>query len=309
AVTAGLTARHVPGAFGPGEILILLCLLVVAIRGARPWPAAATATALGAAIVTQPVRVPVTLGDTATTYAVITVLALIVLGVATLSGYLRSLDQRRLTALAELRRAEKLATAADLHDFVAHHVTGILVQAQMARMLVDSEPERLAPILAGIEHAAAQALDSMRRTVTLLRADANPAYDLAAVPDLVSTFRHSLGPAGPAVTFRQDPDVPGDLPPEIQAAAFRVIQEALTNARTHAANATRVDIELRYDRQGLHITACDDGTPDAAPPHPGRGFGLLGLTERVTALNGSLDAGPRPTGGWRLAAVVPPPAG
>src|SRR2546425_8478591 len=89
--------------------------------------------------------------------------------VAGLGGSLRALDHRRRVAVTETRRAERLAMAADLHDFVAHHVTGILVQTQVAQMLATTEPERLDGILKDVERAAVEALDSMRRTVGLLR--------------------------------------------------------------------------------------------------------------------------------------------
>ncbi|NUO41080.1 MAG: sensor histidine kinase, partial [Streptomyces sp.] len=114
---------------------------------------------------------------------------------------------------------------------------------------------------------------------------------------------------GPGQTVTLRSDVPADLPHEVQAAAFRVVQEALTNVRRHAADATRVDVRLRLDGGRLVVSVADDGRggtqlPDAAH---GGGFGLVGLKERVTALGGELTAGPREGHGWEIRAVFPPP--
>ena len=116
---------------------------------------------------------------------------LILVGVtAGLAAYLRSLDYRRTVAVGETRRAERIAIAADLNDFVAHHVTGILVQTQMARMMAQRQRQQdLDPVLAGIERAATEALASMRRTVGVLRdtgpeaADRRPVGDPAGLTD------------------------------------------------------------------------------------------------------------------------------
>ncbi|MFE8958616.1 sensor histidine kinase [Streptomyces iakyrus] len=163
-------------------------------------------------------------------------------------------------AIGETRRAERLAIAADLHDFVAHHVTGILVQTRMARMLEASRPGELDPILAGIERAATEALASMRRTVGVLRdsdgpqpPEHRPGGDLAGVEELVEGF------ASPAhnVALLRDPAVPDGLPHEVQAAAFRVVQEALTNVRRHAADATEITVGLRRDGDRLEVSVAD----------------------------------------------------
>jgi signal transduction histidine kinase len=251
------------------------------------------------------------------------VLMLLVGAVAGFGGYLRTLDQRRGVAVTDTRRSERLAMAADLHDFVAHHVTGILVQTQMARLMATTEPEGLDPVLAGIEHAATEALASMRRTVGLLRegpdhaagpgsgagsgsgsGDRRPAGDLAALADLVDGFGR---PVGPKAVLRRDPSVPPELPHEVQAAVHRVVREALTNVRRHAADATEVTVGLTYDSGSLRVTVTDDGRGGAPMPHAARGggFGLVGLAERVTALGGELRVGPRPGHGWQVEALLP----
>ncbi|MFI8890194.1 sensor histidine kinase [Streptomyces paradoxus] len=310
-LTAGvlLTGRpEVP--FGPGEAAILLSLLFVAVRHC-PWPWALWCGVLdAAALLLLPVRYFRALPDEALAFMVIG----LVLGgcVAGLAAYLRSQDYRRTVAVGETRRAERVAIAADLHDFVAHHVTGILVQTQMARMMADRrESGELDPVLAGIERAATEALASMRRTVGVLRdtgpesADRRPVGDLAGIADLVEGF---ASPVQRCVLHR-DPALSGSLPHEVQAAAFRVVQEALTNVRRHAADATEVTVRLACPAGRLEVTVTDDGhggtqLPEAAH---GGGFGIVGLTERVTALGGDLRAGPRTGGaaGWQVRAVFP----
>ncbi|MCX4763608.1 histidine kinase [Streptomyces sp. NBC_01275] len=319
--TAVLFDRHAP--FGPGELAVLLCLLFIAVRHCPPrWAVVCAALDAGALLVT-PARYfrPLWSGE----WLAYALIGLVLVGlVAGLAAYLRSLDYRRTVAVAETRRAERLAIAADLHDFVAHHVTGILVQTQMARMMETSRRDRppsqvsqdgpgLDPVLAGIERAATQALASMRRTVGVLRApdgDPNaegarrPVGDLAAVAELADDFASTAQ----RVVLDRDPAVSDDLPHEVQAAAFRVVQEALTNVRRHAADADTVTVGLRQDGVRLEVTVCDDGrggTQLPAEAHGG-GFGLVGLTERVTALGGELHAGPTRTGhGWEVRARFP----
>ncbi|MEU5569044.1 sensor histidine kinase [Streptomyces coeruleorubidus] len=297
--------------FGPGEVVILLSLLFIAVRHC-PWPWALVCGVLDAvALLLLPVRYFRSSQDEVLAYALV---GLVLVGLVTgFAAYLRSLDYRRTVAVGETRRAERVAIAADLHDFVAHHVTGILVQTQMARMMAARQPQDLDPVLAGIERAATEALASMRRTVGVLRdtgpeaADRRPVGDLAAVTDLVEGF---ATPAQKTV-LQRDPAVSDDLPHEVQAAAFRVVQEALTNVRRHAGDATRVTVRLARPGDRLEVTVTDDGhggtqLPEAAH---GGGFGLVGLTERVTALGGELHAGPRGGAdggaGWQVRAVFP----
>ncbi|MFC5212737.1 sensor histidine kinase [Streptomyces coerulescens] len=292
--------------FGLGEVLILLCLLFVAVRRCPPRWAWRCGALDAAALLLLPVR---HLGPTDSTLALL-MAGLVLMGVVGgLAVYLRTLDYRRGLAVSETRRTERLAIAADLHDFVAHHVTGILVQTQVARMMAQSRPRDLDPVLAGIERAATEALASMRRTVGVLRdagdevTDRRPVGDLAGIAELTDGFASPVQ----RVTLRRDPAVSDALPHEVQAAAFRVVQEALTNIRRHAADATHIEVRLRDDAGRLEVSVADDGrggTQLPAAAHGG-GFGLVGLKERVTALGGALHAGPRGGAGWEVRAVFP----
>ncbi|MEU1166798.1 histidine kinase [Streptomyces sp. NPDC005921] len=306
-LTAASLLVHGPVVFGPGEIVILLTLLFIAVRHCSPRWALVCGVLDAAALLSLPVRGDVKLSSDLLGLQMI---GLLLVGlVAGLAGYLRSMDYRRTVAVADTRRQERLAIAADLHDFVAHHVTGILVQTQMARMMAVTQPQELDPVLAGIERAATEALASMRRTVGVLRdtgpeaADRRPVGDLAGIAELVEGF----ATPGQRTVLRRDPGVSDGLPHETQAAAFRVVQESLTNIRRHAADATYVDICLRDHVGRLEVTVADDGrgrTQLPAAAHGG-GFGLVGLQERVTALGGRLDAGPRGGVGWQVRAVFP----
>ncbi len=307
--TAGDRLAGVGFLGGPGEALALLCLLLIAVRTIRSPLVAPVAATAALAVVVLPLRMtPVEPRDPGDQLGAAVVLALVAAVFAGLGGYLRVADARRRAAVARVRRAERLAIAADLHDFVAHHVTGILVQAQMGQAVLDLQPERLGPILRGIERAAGETLASMRRTVDVLRDEPDAtsaprsAGDLAALPGLVEDFNR----AGPPVTLRPHHRLPEDLPREVQAAAYRVVQEALTNVRRHGADAGEVTVELRYAGGTLTVVVRDDGTTAGAGAIAhGSGFGLTGLDERVTALGGRLRAGPRPGRGWELVAELP----
>ena len=312
--TAASFLRHRDAPFGPGEVAVLLCLLFVAVRHCPPRRAVACAALDAGALLLTPLRYFRTLWsvDEAQGYVLV---GLVLIGlVGGLAAYLRALDYRRTVAVADTRREERLAIAADLHDFVAHHVTGILVQTQLARMMADTQPRELDPVLAGIERAATETLASMRRTVGVLRdggqeADRRPVGDLAGIAELTAGFPSP----GQKVTLHRDPAASDDLPHEVQAAAFRVVQEALTNVRRHAADATEVTVVLEHDGSGLSVTVSDDGrggTQLPAAAHGG-GFGLVGLRERVTALGGELSTGPRAGAGhgWEVRAWFPCPTG
>ncbi|GHE05947.1 sensor histidine kinase [Streptomyces alanosinicus] len=309
--TAGVRLAGEAAPFGPGEVAALLCLLFIAVRHCPPRRAAGCALLDVTALLVTPLRMSPRVPED--TFGFIAAGLLLVGLVAGLAGHLRSLDYRRAVAVGETRRAERLAIAADLHDFVAHHVTGILVQTQVARLMAAGRPGELDPVLAGIERAATEALASMRRTVGVLRdtgpggdavAGHRPAGDLAGVAELADRFP---APGQQAVLDRDPALADAEIPHEVQAAAFRVVQEALTNVGRHAADAVEIHIGLHRAGKGLRVTVVDDGRggsrlPDAAH---GGGFGLVGLTERVTARGGTLHAGPRAEHGWEVRALFP----
>ncbi|MEU4516632.1 histidine kinase, partial [Nonomuraea wenchangensis] len=220
----------------------------------------------------------------------------------------RGLAARRAAMAEAVRRHERLQLARELHDVVAHHVTGIVLQSQAAQVLARRRPEQVENALTGIETAGADALAAMRRLVGLLRDAAPPAPPQESLAGLAARFD------GPPVHLRlPEPDEDGAWPPEITGTVYRVVREALTNVSRHARAARSVHVTVAREPGTLTVEITDD-----APPAPARrrraaaGYGLLGMRERVTALGGTLHAGPRPGApGWsvRAALPLPPPTG
>ncbi|MEV0128686.1 histidine kinase [Dactylosporangium sp. NPDC050688] len=223
-------------------------------------------------------------------------------------GALRLLDARRLAAVAAVRRDERLTIARELHDVVAHHVTGIVVQAQAAQLVARKDPVKAGESFAGIEAAGAEALAAVRRVVGLLRDDDGADAGARAVStgperiaDLVRRFEH----VGPAVHLQLPPHE-DRWPAEVTAAVHRIVQEALTNVARHAAHAGRVSVTLSEVDGVVTVLVTDDG--EAGPPGVHSGYGIVGMRERVEALGGTLSAGPGPGGGWRVHGTLPLPA-
>ncbi|MCI2420858.1 histidine kinase [Saccharopolyspora sp. K220] len=228
-------------------------------------------------------------------------LASVVMIAAGVSARLVALSRHR-QAVA-IRLAQRAEFARDLHDYVAHHVTGIVLHAQGARAVAAKQPQLVAPALERIEQAGVEAMDTMRRMVGLLREtdSAEETTALATIADiegLVAGFGSATGPAARL-------DLQGefeDVPAEIQATAHRVVMEALTNVRKHADGASEVDVLVRHGGDWITARVSNDGKPRHGS---GGGFGLRGLAERVTALGGRIDAGPGAAGGWVLEAGLP----
>ncbi|MBW0118510.1 sensor histidine kinase [Pseudonocardia abyssalis] len=219
----------------------------------------------------------------------------------------RDTETRRRAALEEVRSAERMELARDLHDVVAHHVTGIIVAAQAASVVARSSPDDVDRALAAIETAGVDAMAAMRAMVGVLRGqDAEgartPGAELAGLPSLVSRF----DPDGEVVRLAGDPGlVHAVLPAGVAATGYRVVQEALTNVRRHAPDAAAVEVDLRLRAEALLVSVRNDGVPSTLPAPGPRGFGLVGMAERVTALGGDLTAGPAGPGLWTVSARIP----
>ncbi|MFI6296105.1 sensor histidine kinase [Nonomuraea sp. NPDC050790] len=226
---------------------------------------------------------------------------------AGVGGYLRFQQERRSEAVFSVRRAERLELARELHDLVAHHITGIVVQAQAAKTVAEMKPEAVVPALDAIAGAGAEALTSMRRLVSVLRAEdeaeRRPGTSLADLRLLTERFSAS----GPKVAFEIGQGVgDGTLPPEVVTTLHRVLQEALTNVRKHAPGAAWIEADLRAFPGLVRLRVRNFGS--AADPRVARlggGFGLVGMAERVEALGGRLFAGPTPEGYWEVIAEFP----
>ncbi|MFF0743310.1 sensor histidine kinase [Streptomyces sp. NPDC004111] len=215
---------------------------------------------------------------------------------------------------------ERLRIARDLHDVVAHHIALVNVQAGVAAHVMDKRPDQAKEALAHVREASRSALNELRATVGLLRqsgesqAPTEPAPGLAVLDGLLDTFRNAGLPVALARTDDEG------LPPSVDLAAYRIIQEALTNVRKHAGPDAKAEVSVVRVGTSVEVTVLDNGTAGtgagsgsgtgsrggADGPEPGSGgHGLVGMRERVTALGGSLTAAPRPGGGFRVHAILP----
>jgi signal transduction histidine kinase len=239
--------------------------------------------------------------------AVLAVSAAVLWGVAVALGLiLRDADARRAAGAVEARTAERLRIARELHDVVTHHVTGIVVRAQAARLLAVRSRSGTRPPddddgYAEIEDAAKAALTSMRRLVRMLRDDDRRSLERQ---DLARSLRAAIDD-DPRVSLAIDDDGVA-LPAPVVATAYWLALESLTNVRRHAPGATTIGVDARLERSAfdpaLLLTIVNDGAPEAAK---GDGFGLIGMAERVRDAGGTLRIGPAGDGRWQVAARLP----
>ena len=228
---------------------------------------------------------------------------------ATVVVALVSLRRRR---LAEVREAwqqeqeqrlveERLTMARELHDVLAHSISVIRVQAGVALHLMDTHPEQVRIALEAITAASDEGMRELRAAVGALRRDGDD-LPLSPAPGLhqVETLVRTAGGAALSATATRTGRV-RTLPPEVELAAYRVVQEALTNTVRHA-RASSARVCLAYGEDVLDVQVDDDGT---APAVTTQGNGLRGMRERVLALGGSLSTGPRPDGGFTVHAQIP----
>jgi signal transduction histidine kinase len=218
----------------------------------------------------------------------------------------RAAEAARIREEEQLRRAseERLRIARELHDAIGHHLSLINVQSGVALHLGDELPEPARSSFAAIKQASKDALSELRSVLSVLRQEDEPAprsptATIARLDDLVSQA------AAAGLTVRTEIDgPPRRLPFSVDAAAYRIVQEALTNVTRHAGPATAV-VRVSYAERDLAVQIDDDGRGPPPGPPAGRGKGVIGMRERATALGGDLEAGPRPGGGFRVRARLP----
>jgi signal transduction histidine kinase len=231
---------------------------------------------------------------------------LMVVSFATWQRHLRQAEQRaeeaeRTSDEAAQRRAmeERLRIARELHDSLTHSISVIQVQAGVAEHLARKRGEDVPPALQAIREAGADAARELRATLSVLRSPADGDLSgLAQLDDLVARAQTAGLPVTVTITGTER-----SLPPDVDQAAYRIVQEALTNVSRHAGLA-RAAVSLEYLPGTLAVQVDDDGTGDGARPG-GPGLGLLGMRERVSELGGCLQAGPHPGGGFRIRAELP----
>ena len=230
-------------------------------------------------------------------------------GAPWLAGYV---VQRRRLGEARMRRErdaaeraiveERARIARELHDVVAHAISVIVLQARGGRSLLDTEPDETRGALDTIEHTGQQALVDMRRLVGLLRAG-DERVALAPQPSLsqLRVLIQQVRAAGLPVELSIEGNAV-ELPPGVDLSAYRIVQEALTNALKHAGPA-RTRVSVRYGPQGLELEVADNGAGTANGD--GGGHGLVGMRERVSVYGGEFDAGPRADGGYTVRVRLP----
>ncbi|MBB0231480.1 sensor histidine kinase, partial [Streptomyces calidiresistens] len=262
-------------------------------------------------------------------------------------AYYAELEQRAARLERERAARERIAVAAErariareLHDVVAHNVSVMVVQADGAAYVLDSAPAQARDALRTISCTGREALDEMRRLIGVLGEGTDEGGNLLPQPGVeqVADLVQQVRDAGLPVDFRVE-GTPRPLPGGVDLTAYRIVQEALTNTRKHAGPTPGALVRLRYAADALRVLVEDDGrgsvgtgpAPDA-PARPGAarvtgarpgaprrdgpegepeppGSGLIGMRERVGMVGGTLEAGPRPGGGYRISAVLPLPAG
>ncbi|WP_316780105.1 sensor histidine kinase [Streptomyces sasae] len=208
--------------------------------------------------------------------------------------------------------AERARIARELHDVVAHNVSVMVVQADGAAYVLDAAPDQAKKALETISSTGRQALAEMRRLLGVLRTGEHkevgeyvPQPDVEQIDELIEQCRTS----GLPVDFKVE-GTPRPLPSGVELTAYRIVQEALTNTRKHGGPNAGASVRLVYFDDGLGLLVEDDGK---GAPHEmyeeggadGQGHGLIGMRERVGMVGGTLDAGPRPGGGFRISALLP----
>jgi signal transduction histidine kinase len=213
----------------------------------------------------------------------------------------RQVQQEKARTAATIA-AERARIARELHDVVAHSISVMVLQARGGRRVLESEPSEARDAFAIIERTGHQALEEMRRLLGMLRRS-DEELALAPQPSLKELGRlvEQVRAAGLPVQVAVEGEA-REVPPGVDLSAYRIIQEALTNALRHAGPA-RARVVLRYHQDYLELEIADDGpgTGDASGP----GYGLIGMRERVSVYGGELQAGRRPEGGYALRVRLP----
>lgn len=287
-------------------LAVAVAVVSAVVRDARAWALVSVVAALLAVVLLSPViDDPPTVGQIAWT--------VVLLAAAFGAGELLRTARERRTRDAEAEerrqgtamRTERERLARELHDVLAHSLSQISVQAGVGLHLSDPDkPEALArarEALANVREVSGAALADVRGVIGALRAPGDapltPDNDLSRIPDLLRVVRD----AGIQPTL--DLDATDDVPRSVQAAAYRIVQEALTNVARHA-RARSVAVRISAVARVLTIDVVDDGVGAGATPRTG-GLGLAGMSERAQLAGGSLSAGPRAGGGWAVRAVLP----
>ena len=311
---------------GAADFAMLVIIYTVAMAGRRWASRLALGCGLGAAGLSQ-MRWPEESADSWVQSVFVAVVLTVpfvlawVLGdsMRTRRAYFDHLEERAARLESEREAQSKVAVAAErariareLHDVVAHNVSVMVVQADGAAYVMDAAPDQARQALETISSTGRQALAEMRRLLGVLRADDTreggeyvPQPDVEQIEELVDKVRQT----GLTVDFKVE-GTPRPLPSGVELTAYRIVQEALTNTRKHGGPDAGASVRLVYFDDGLGLLVEDDGRGVAHELYEdggadGAGHGMIGMRERVGMVGGTLDAGPRPGGGFRISALLP----
>jgi signal transduction histidine kinase len=286
-----------------GDGVAYFCSLYGLAVWAQPQRFAIGATAVAMAGLASSAGPKVSLGNSTTFTGVTLVVMLLVRRVVGERERRAQIAEReRDLAAREAVVEERARIARELHDVIAHHVSMIVVQAGAERRVLDDEHASTREVLETVEQIGRSALTEMRRLLGMLRGDANepltPQPGLDDVPSLVGQLRE----AGLPVELHVDGER-RELPVGIELSAYRIVQEALTNALKHAGHA-RATVHVRYGPDSLELEIADDGAGGITSASSG-GHGLVGMRERVALYGGRLDASRRAEGGFVVRVRLP----
>lgn len=219
---------------------------------------------------------------------------------------MRHLAELRYARARESRFKERHQIARELHDTLAHRMTAIAIQAQAGRAVAKSNPDSVLETLATIEETASRSLQDMRQIIGVLRDSDAPIESRHTVSDIERVANANAGEIPVCARLEGELD---DLGASVEAGLFRVAQESITNARKYARRASRITVNVNGTAEVVHLIVTDDGDPARPGARLGSGYGIVGMTERVSLLGGQLSAGPGPDGRWVVDALIPKAGG
>jgi signal transduction histidine kinase len=325
AVTVALTAAYAAAGFVPGAVLLAVYVALYSVARIEP-----RTTAIAGGAVTAVTLFIATgaggpfgwLGGTNSVMAVCVIAAVAIgLAVAARQQVFVTMQERAERAERdredEARRrvdAERLRIARELHDVVAHTMSMINIQAGVAAHVLDDRPEQAAQALTAIKEASREGLRELRAVLNVLR-KVEESEDTAPAPrlDQLAALLDATNQAGIRTSLSFEGTRPPSLPEGLELAAYRIIQESLTNVLRHAGPGACAVVRVSFQPGRLVIDVEDDGKPalvtagSVAGAGVGAGAGIPGMRERASAFGGSVAAGPRDGGGWRVTAVLEVP--
>ena len=305
-ITAGLLADVVAIAWKPPSIvsygIAWLCSMYALTVWARPRLFAVGATAMALPTLVAFAITGAPRGGVGFTVITLFVMLLVRRIVGDRERRAQLAERERDLVAREATLEERARIARELHDAIAHNVSMMVVQAGAERRVLDRSSGSTREVLETIERIGRGALTEMRRLVGMLRSDApdplTPQPGLDDLPTLITQVREAGLPVELHVEGERR-----ELPVGIELSAYRIVQEALTNALKHAGEA-RASVHVRYGVDSLELEIADDG-PGAQAPVASGGHGLVGMQERVALYGGRLDAGRRPSGGFAVRVLLP----